>query len=461
MALIRGLKDEIRASLTFSDSSTIPLPFNTLPRETQNITPTSLHPQTHKDLPIHDRTPITRTKRTSPDPTNVPARGMLRYPPNQPSPAGPISPVARNPSQVRLLESVSDTKEPASMMAPSETQTASPSSTPTKTIMPAIPTTEPTMTIFPSLSDPSTGIHPTATPTRSPISSIQLVQLPTFEVVLAGVLEDVHALTDTIAEYLILVLKRTLGLESLRGIDLTVANSHGDNVSTQISFTGIASFDSLEKPSMALVKDATISALQNIVAIQSALDSNALQVGNMTVIRVNTLETNSSEPSMSPSRMPSFRPSRGEIVTSCTIQKTQIKCLANDCEWRNQRRKCRDFVKREEIEQQNRTSAPYASERGTVMPPIAGVPPQDSVARAFIIVAIVIGSIAVLAIIGYVGKLHVLRRSGNVPSGHEAEASLLAEAMLMPAPTPQISTQLSSPPAAAHNEDGAYIRSKD
>ena len=171
----------------------------------------------------------------------------------------------------------------------------------------------------------------------------------------------------------------------------------------------------------------------------------------------------------SPSRIPSFRPSRGEIVTICTIQKTQIKCLANDCEWRNQRRKCRDFVKREDIVQQNTTSAPYASESGTPMPPMNGVPTEDPVARAFVIVALCIGSVVVLVIVAYVGKHRCVGRKDDLSPKHEGEASLLADMYgrdptPVAAATPPRSTWLSSPPAASHNDNGvqeAYIKSND
>ena len=103
------------------------------------------------------------------------------------------------------------------------------------------------------------------------------------------------------------------------------------------------------------------------------------------------------------------------------------------------------------------------------MPLIDRVPPQDSVTEGLIIVSIVIASIVVLAIVGYVGKLAVVSWNKNLSPEHEGEASLRAElygndALPVSAPTSTIPTWLSSPSAGADNEEGlqeVYIRSED
>jgi hypothetical protein len=470
MTRVPGLVEEIGESSPDSLLSyNRGMPSISRKQETQLSAPTSRRCQ-HQRLLRNDGMVSPHTMISALDSTKNPARGQVRASAHQSSPA-PTSTLKLNPNPLGFLEGASQPMDLAPLMTPVETQTTSQSNAPTWALASTMPTTEVTSTHSPSQSlSPSSDRFPAATPTRTPITSSRLVQLPKFEVVLAGSLNDVHALTDTLSEYLGLVFLGTIGLEALQGIDLIMGSNHSDNGLTQLSWTGIASFDPPVTASADMVKSATVRALQNIAALQASLDSKLLQVGTVTVVRVHLLETNLFEPSASPSHMPSFRPSRGVIVTICTIQKTQIKCLANDCEWRNQFRKCRDFLKHEDIQGQNQTQAPYSREKGSSsMPLIDRVPPQDSVTEGLIIVSIVIASIVVLAIVGYVGKLAVVSWNKNLSPEHEGEASLRAElygndALPVSAPTSTIPTWLSSPSAGADNEEGlqeVYIRSED
>ncbi|KAI2504654.1 hypothetical protein MHU86_9764 [Fragilaria crotonensis] len=476
MARVRGLAGEIGELLPYSNSTIITstrsshnsaMPSISGPRETQQRAPTYF-PSDHRELMRKDEMDSIRIMITDRNPPTHPVRGVLRPTEHLSSPA--TTSLNPHPSPLGFFDAVSQPMELAASMTPFETQTASQSNTPTWELASAMPSTEVTRTDSQSQSSsPSRVWSPAATPTRTPFSSRRTVQLPKFEVVLAGSLIDAHALTDTLSEYLASVFLGTIGLESLQGVDLVLSSNHSDNWLIELSWTGIASFDPSDNASTEMVKSATVTALEDTLALQSCLDHKVLQLGTVTVVRVHILGTTSFEPSTSPSHMPSFRPSRGVLVTICTIQKTQTKCLANDCEWRNQFRKCRDFLKREEIEQHNRTVAPYASDKGSAMPPIDRVPPQDSVTQALIILAIFIGSIVVLAIVGYVGKVLVVGWNKDTPSEHEGKASLLAElygnaTLPVSASTPPLPTPLSRPSAGVQDEEGlqdVYVRSQD
>jgi hypothetical protein len=230
------------------------------------------------------------------------------------------------------------------------------------------------------------------TPSSLPFNTPCLVDLPTFVVMLEGSVKSMEALTATLSKYIENAL-HTSGVDSLMGIGLVLIKSEPltPRRGVLLLFFGTATFG-IPNPQVELAKAATLSALENSVALGIALASNS-EIGEVILVWA-YVDT----PTPKPSSAPSSSPSQGATSTICTIQHTQAKCLAHDCEWRNRFRMCRDFLRHETLDQDVKSLSPSASNRGNEILENNEVPHQNPVVIAFICIALVAGSIAILGI---------------------------------------------------------------
>ena len=319
----------------------------------------------------------------------------------RPSPAPGIT---VNPTRMQPVETSwqAYVKDLASSHSPSGSPFISSSLTPSGLVE------SPTPTLPDKISD-SAG--PSSSPSSwSPNSFTGHAPLPKVAMLVEGSIGNTSVFRVTLQHFLTENLRQIHGLEMVQDVNLavTVIWNHDINANTtRVVFNGTVWFGTQHTPTPSVIKFALVTIFKDLRAIQLALDFNAPQLGRLTVSEAFVEDDYSSlSPSAAPpfSIVPSFQPSLGEVETICSMQKTQVKCLEHDCEWRNYYRKCRDYLKRENIDTIKINVTTNVTGSGATQP-LDEVPPINSIVWGFIFLAIAIGSIGVLAILLYLCKL--------------------------------------------------------